>query len=123
MDARFVRASDRVGCGFGQAKVADLARLNELGHGTNGVLDRRVRINAVLIIEVDHIDLQPAQGCLASRAHIVRLSIDADKRAIGRPDIAELGRKHDLVAAIFDGFPNQLLIPTQSIDVGSIEES
>lgn len=102
----FLCASDRVGCGFGQAKVAYLARVDELGHGTNCVLDWCIGINSVLIVEVDHIDLQPAQGCFASRAHIVGLSIDTDKRAVRPPDIAELGSEHDLVAATPDGRPS-----------------
>jgi hypothetical protein len=62
------------------------------------------------------------KDAFAGRAHIIGLSIDAYKSALRRPDIAELGRKHNLVAAIFNGFPNQLFIPTQSIDVRSVEE-
>jgi len=108
----FLCASDRIGRGFGQAKVTDLADLNQLGHGTNGVLDGRIGINPVLIVEIDHVDLQPAQGCLAGRTHIIGLSIDTDKRAIRRQDIAELGCEHNLAAAIFNGFSNQLFIPT-----------
>jgi hypothetical protein len=68
----------------------------------HGVLDGCIGINSVLIIEVDHIDLQPVQGRLTSRAHIVGLSIDSDESPIGRPDIAKLGRNHDLVATILD---------------------
>ena len=77
----------------------------------------------MLIVEVDHIYMQPAQRGVAGRAHILRLSVDADESAIGRPDIAELGCKDDLVSMILDGLTNQLLIPTQSIDVGCIQES
>src|SRR5262245_45767666 len=102
-------ASDGVRCGLGPAKEAHLTRLNELGHSADGFLDRRVGINSMLIIEVDPFDLHPAQGCLASRTHIVGFSIDTDKRAIRPPNIAKLGGEHDLVAAILDGFSNQLL--------------
>jgi hypothetical protein len=99
---RALSASDRVGRGFGQAKITDLAYLNQLCHRTNGVLWRRV-INAVLILKVDHIQL--TQGCLTGRAHIIRLFIHAHKPAVRRADIAKLGRKHKVVAAIFNGFP------------------
>src|SRR5262245_2553885 len=71
----FLCASDRIGRGFGQAKVADLADLNQLGHGTNGILNGRTGINSVLIVEIDHVDLQPAQGCLAGRTHIIGLPL------------------------------------------------
>jgi hypothetical protein len=76
----------------------------------------------MLIIEVDPFDLQPAQGRLASRTHIVGLSIDTDKRAIRPPNIAKLGSEHNLVAAILNGFSNQLLVPTHSIDISSVEK-
>ena len=118
----FLCASDRVGFGFGQAKVAHFARFNELGHGTNGVLDRCLGINSVLIIEVDRIDLKAKQGRFTSRAHIVRLSIDADESA-RRADIAKLGRKDDLASTILIGLSHQLLVLTHSIDVGCIQES
>jgi len=94
-----LRASDRVRCGLGHAKVANLARFNELRHSADGFLDWRVGIYPMLIIEVDPFDLQPAQGRLASRTHIVGLSIDTDKRAIRPPNIAKLGSEHNLVAA------------------------
>jgi hypothetical protein len=87
---RALSASDRVWRGFGQAKITDLAYLNQLCHRTNGVLDWRRVINAVLILKVDHIDLQPTQGCLTGRAHIIRLSIHAHKPAV-RYRAIELG--------------------------------
>jgi hypothetical protein len=67
--------------------------------------------------------LEPAQGGLASRAHIVRLAIDADESAIGRPDIAELGGEHNPASTILDGFAHQLLVPAHSINVDGIKES
>jgi len=76
----------------------------------------------VLVVEIDHVDLQPAQGCLASRAHVVRLSIDTDKRAVRPPDVAEFGGEYDLVTTILEGFSNKLFIPTHSIDIGGVEK-
>src|SRR5262245_65129431 len=76
----------------------------------------------MLVVEVDPFDLQPAQGCLASREHVVGLSIDTDKRAVRSADIAKLGGEHNLVAAILDGFSNQLLVPTHSIDICGVEK-
>ena len=103
--------------------MAHLARLYKLGHGSNGVLDRRVGIDPVLVVQVDHVHLQSAQRSFAGRAHIVRLSIDSDESAIGRPDIAKLRRKDDLVSTILDGFANKFLVLTQTVNVGGVQES
>ena len=111
------------GAASDKPKVADLARLYKLGHGSNGVFDRRVGIDPVLIVEVDHVHLQPAQRSFAGQAHIVRLSINSDESAIGRPDIAKLRRKDDLVSTILDGFANEFLVLTQSVNVGGVQES
>lgn len=59
----------------------------------------------------------PGRVALGNHVHLSRNRIcgDADESAIGRPDIAELGRKDDLVSMSLDGLTNQLLIPTQSM--------
>ena len=50
---------DGVGAGDGfrvrlrQTDIAYLPRLHELGHGTDGLLDRRIGVHTMLIVEVD----------------------------------------------------------------------
>src|SRR5262249_27467320 len=101
----------------------DFAGFNELGHGANGILNRCLRINPVLIVEVDHVYLQPAQRGITSGAHIVRLAIDADESTVSCPDIAELGGEHNLASTIPDRLAHQLFIAAEAVNVSSVEES
>ncbi len=55
-----MRASDGIGAGFGQTEIADLAATNQLGHRAYGFLDRSLRIDPMLIIEIDAINAEPA---------------------------------------------------------------
>ena len=48
-----VRAADRLHSGLGQAEVPDLALLDQILHRSRHVLDRHVRVDAVLVEEVD----------------------------------------------------------------------
>jgi hypothetical protein len=56
-----VSASDRLRARFRKAEVLDFALLDKVLHRPCYVLDRHVRINAVLIEQIDSIDLQPLE--------------------------------------------------------------
>ena len=47
---------------LGQAEVADLAGLDQLGHRADGLLDRHRLVDAVLVVEVDVVDAEPLQA-------------------------------------------------------------
>src|SRR5947207_1398593 len=59
------RPTQRFGSGFRQAEVADLARGHQLGHRAHGLLDRRGRVGAVQVVEVDVLDTEPPERRLA----------------------------------------------------------
>ena len=42
--------------------MQDLSLGNQLGQGANGVLDRGVRVDPVLVVKVDAVGAQPLQG-------------------------------------------------------------
>ena len=67
------------GAGFGQADVADLALLDQLGHAADRLLDRHVGIDPVLVEEVDRVDAEPLQRAFAGAAGIGRAAVDADR--------------------------------------------
>ena len=56
-----VGAADRFGAGLGQADVQDLSFGHKLGQGADGVLDGRVGVDPVLVVEVDAVGAQPLQ--------------------------------------------------------------
>ena len=59
-----VGATDRLRSRLGKAEVFDLTFLDQLLHRSRHVLDRHVRVDAVLIEEIDDIDLQPFRASL-----------------------------------------------------------
>jgi hypothetical protein len=56
-----VGAADRAGAGLGQADVADLALGDQAGQGAGGLLDGRVRVDPVLVVQVNVVGAQPCQ--------------------------------------------------------------
>ena len=50
---------DSLGLGFAEPQRPYLAGFHQLGHGAHRLLDRHRGIDAVLVVEIDHIDTQP----------------------------------------------------------------
>ena len=75
-----VGAADRAGAGLGQAEVADLARRDQLADGAGDVLDRHVRVDPVLVEQVDRVDAAAAAGTPSATRRICsgRLSSPTD---------------------------------------------
>ena len=67
-----VGAADRVRAGLGQADVQDLALGDQLGQRADGLLDGRVRVDPVLVVEIDVIGAEPLQGALDRGADVGR---------------------------------------------------
>ena len=106
-----VRPAEGVGRGLGQPEVADLAGLDQLGHGADRVLDRHGRVDAVQVVEVDVVDAE------AQQRHVARLPARSPGRpstpapgAVRAVDDAELRGQHDLVAPARDGPADELLV-------------
>src|SRR5215207_4167300 len=72
---------DCLWAGLRQAEAAHFSRLHEVAHRTHRVLDGRVRVDPVLVVEVDHLDPEPLETGLAGLAHVVGPAVDAQKRA------------------------------------------
>ena len=117
-----VGAADRVRPGLGQADVADLALGDELGQGADGVLDRRVRVDAVLVVEVDVVGAEPLQRTLDRGADVRGTAVEVPRAAAGVGDEAELRRQHDLVAAVLDGAADEFLVGVRPVDLGGVDE-
>ena len=106
---------------FGNAEMADLALLLQPRHRAHRVLDRHVRIDAVDVVEVDALDIEPFQARLARAFHIIGRAAHA-AAAIGRADLAEFRREHDLVAAALDRSAEQLLVAAVAVSIGTVDE-
>jgi hypothetical protein len=79
--------------------VAHLARGDQFLDGAGHVLDRDVRIDAVLVQQIDRVAAQAAERGVHDGADVLRPAVQAALLAGGRVDVeSELGREHDLGA-------------------------
>src|SRR5665811_2633438 len=79
-----VGTADRLGARLREADVADLAGVHELGHRSDRVLDRRLGVDAVLVVEVDVIDAEAAERSVARAVHVGRAPVDRPLRPSAR---------------------------------------
>src|ERR1700675_4019824 len=99
--------------------MADLALLNQFSESANRLFNRRIRIDAVLVVEVKVVDAETLQTCFAGLLHVVRLAVDAAGIGIaGIADNSELCGQHDLVALALDRASDELFVLVWPVTVG-----
>jgi hypothetical protein len=103
--------------------VPHLAGGDELGHRTDGLLDRRRLVDAVLVVEVDVVDAEPLQRRVARLADVVGGSGDAEVLAVVAAHVAELCGEDDLVPAVGDGPTDKLFVDERAVHVRGVKES
>ena len=115
---RRVRPTNRLGCGLGEPDVPNQPCGDEGGHCPNGFLDRRRRIDAVEVIEVDVVVVSPEAGeaRLERRPHLVAFA-----EANATP-AAELGGQDHVVAMTCDRPPDDLFAVTRPVGVRCVDE-
>ena len=92
-----VRAANRVRGRLGEPEVAHLPLLDELGHRADGLLDRRLEVDAVLVVEVDRLDAEPLAATPRRRSGRTRaLPLMPRYSPCGAAHVPELRREHDL---------------------------
>src|SRR6201999_488454 len=85
-----VRAADRRDPRLRQPYVANLALGDQLGDGSDGVLDRGVRVDWVRVVQVDPVGSEPLQRPLYGRADAGWAAVELALLATGGRDHAEL---------------------------------
>src|SRR6266853_3678428 len=115
-----VGAAERVHAGFGHAEVLHLALRNQFLDRARHVLDRDIRVDAMLIIEIDDIGAKPFQRTL-----------DALLDALGPAVLhllpvldfdAELGGDHHLPAQWRQRLTDEFFVAVRAVDFRRIEE-
>ena len=119
-----VGATDRLHSRFRKAEVLNLAFLDQVFHRPRYIFNRHVRIDAVLIEQVDDIDLEPLERGLRNLLDVLRPAVHADPP--GSPVWieleAELGGNHHFPAEGSKGFTHQFLVGERAVDFGGIKE-
>ena len=73
-----VRAADRLQPRLGQAEVLDLALPDQFLDRPRHVLDRHVRVDAVLVVQVDRVDLEPLERGLGHLLDVLGPAVQPD---------------------------------------------
>src|SRR5579885_942650 len=99
-----------------------LARAHQLGHRTDGLFDRRLRIDAMLVVEVDAIDAQALERSVARLAHVFRASVGRRRQSVRPALVAELGRDYHTIAHPPERLTDQYLVGERTVNVCGIEK-
>ena len=117
-----VGAADRFCRSLGETDVANLASLDQAGHGADGLLDRNLRIDPMQVVEIDDIDAEALEARVARPPGVVRRAVNAARRATRVAQYAELGREHNRVAPLADDATHQFLVVPSPVGVRGIEK-
>jgi hypothetical protein len=102
--------------------MLDLAFLDQIPHRAGDLLDRHVRVNTVLVEQVDRVDPEPLERALDDLRDVLRPAIKPPLLAIGIELEAELGRDHDLLADRRKGFTHELFVRKRPVRLSRVEE-
>ena len=122
---RRVRLTDPLRRGLAEADVQHLALGDQLAHRPDGLLDRHVRVHAVLVVEVDAVGAEALERALDRAAHVLRAAVaHPGPLAVLVPYRAhpELGGDHVLVPPPGDRLADQLLVRERAVHLRRVEE-
>jgi hypothetical protein len=94
---------------------------DQLGQGADGVLDGGVRVDPVLVVEVDVVRAEPLEGALDRGADVRRAAVEHPGAAARVRDEPELRRQHNLVTAALDGPADEFLVDVGPVDLSRVE--
>src|SRR5262249_8238881 len=104
-------------------KPAHLAFGDESGHFSPRLLDGSRGIDAMQVVEIDDVDLEPRQRALAGRADVFRTAVAvvalSRRRALHHQ--TGFGRAHDLLAESGDRGPHESLVGVRAVGVRRVE--
>jgi hypothetical protein len=104
-----VGAANRLHAGFRQAEVLHLAGRNEILHCAGDVLDRDLRIDAVLVEQIDPIRLQSLQRCVGDFPDVRGAAVEPGLLAAFDLE-AKLRRNDDAIAKRRERLSDELFI-------------
>ena len=121
-----VSATNRLCSCFRKAEVFNLAYLNQVLHCSCHIFDGHIRVNTVLIEEVNRLDPEPLEGALHYLLDVLGPTIQPLpaplELPVGTEILAEFGADHYLVPEGGQRFAHQFLVRERTVDLGGVEE-
>ena len=120
-----MRAADGLHAGFGQAEVLHLALLNQFLHRARHVFDGHVRVNPMLIEQINRLDLEPLERAFDGLLDVLRPAVQARRTG---PIVAaaqiepELRGDDHLLAERSERFADEFLVGERAVNLGGVEE-
>ena len=117
--------ANRLRCRFGQAEVPDFAFGDQVADRSGNLLNGNIRIDPVLVEQVDRIHIQSFERCFCDFPDMFRPAVQlsplsAFVRIGGK---TEFCGDNDVFSERGKRFPDQFLVRERPIYFGSIEES
>src|SRR3954454_20232124 len=116
-----VCAADGLGGCLGEAEVQHLAVGDQVRDGLRGLLDRGVRVDAVLVEQVDVVGAQALERPFDRDLDARMTAVDDAGAAPVVGHESELRGDLDLVASALDGLPDDLLAQERAVDLGGVD--
>ncbi len=115
-----MRASDRLDTSLRHSEVLYFALLDEILHSSGDVFDRTLRIDAMLVEEIDDVGPEALQSCIRHFADTLRTAVQALLRVAILE--AELGGNHHLLAERLNGLAHNFFVHERTICLGRIKK-
>ncbi len=117
------RAAEGFRSHFGQADVAHVARLHEIGDGADGVLDRHGRIQPRGPVDVDVVQAQALQGIGREGLDRFRAAVEAEPGLIRAAQGAELDADLETIAAdALHRLGDEHLVVAHAVEVAGVDQ-
>ena len=114
-------ATNRLHAGLGQTEMPDLAFANQIADRARDVFDRHVRIDAMLIEQIDSVGLEPLQRCLGHVADVGGPAVEARLLAVLELE-AELRGDDDLIANRSERLSDEFFVRERPVRFCGVEE-
>ena len=115
-------AADCLHACLGEAKVPNLALLDQILNRSGHVLDWHLWVDSVLVKQVDDLDVEPLERGFCDLPDMLGAAAQARLPTIGVDQKSELGGNHHPVTDRRERFPDKNLVRISPVDLGGVEE-
>src|SRR5262245_13482103 len=119
-----VRATNRLRSRFRKTEMLNLTFLNQRLHCSRHIFNWHVRINTVLIKQIDDLDPESLETAFSDMLDVLWPTIQPhpSRLSVGLKFEPELGGDHHLLAEGSEGFAYELFVCERSVNFSGVEE-